>query len=97
MTISSIRDDSPELATTIGSPFRIWPGRDGSGIAAEILIGPVDQLNRKSERRVDRFALNVDGLQMLQKRTDLDTTAYSSDSVGNVVAEAGRDRNRHNG
>ena len=74
------RELRPEAATTTASPLLIRPGRHGSGIAAEIEIGPVHPLHRKAERLAPVVAL--------RRRPSRDGRAASGRWYQGVLPEA---------
>ena len=67
---------------------------DSAGIAAEIEVGPVDPLHREAERLGEIVARHVDGLEMLEQRRSAIPRRVAGE-LDDVVAEAGRDRDRH--
>jgi hypothetical protein len=69
-------------------------GSDRAGIAAKILIRAIDPLHGKTEWRVRVYAAELHGLQRLEQRGPL-VPGHIGRRPGDVVAEARRDRDRH--
>ena len=86
----------PDLATATASPGLIAAAGDGAGEAAEIQIGPVDPLHRHAERLVGQRGIDIDGFQMRQQRRARVPGRLVA-LVDDIVAEAGRDRDRRPG
>ena len=80
--------------TTTGSPHRDLAGRDGSGIAAEIEVRPVDPLHREAERLAPAAWLDLDDLEIVEQGRAAIPRRIGG-RLGDVVAEARRDRDRH--
>ena len=76
----------------IAAPY--LAGSHGSRIAAEIMVGPIDPLHRKAERLGLRALIDLDILQIVQQGRAAIPRRIGG-RPGDVVAEAGGDRDRH--
>ena len=87
------RRSRPEGHTVTMSPARTDPGQNLSGVAAEILIRPDDELDRKSQRTGGRVTLDVQGFEMFEQAQAVEprrTLAASDDVVAVERAHGNR-------
>src|SRR5208337_5670653 len=67
--------------------------RERAGHAAEVEVRTIDPLHRKSERRGTAVVLDLDALEIFQEMRAL-KPGREGTARRDVVAEAGRERNR---